>query len=114
LHKTKQYEDFILATNKNQAKEMIAAKNFGLYDDEFDLKKQKDFKYAQDQKKKMKFGDFHKSFYNDNGAYVDEFGTQIKLLKTGKPRKNVSVTVGNNSTINDSASTKSQANPKSS
>jgi hypothetical protein len=74
--------DFIPA-NPGQAKDQIMAKNIGLFDDEYDLKKEHDFFENQQAKAKCLHGDFKKSYHHDNGKEVDEFG----LLKNVKKMK---------------------------
>ena len=56
------------------AREAIRRNDFGLYDDEFDLKKKEEYYEAQHKKSKQKYGTWHHSFYFDAGSLVDEFG----------------------------------------
>ena len=60
-----------------QAKHEIASKNFGLFDDEFDLKKQHDYFEGEMAKTKYLNGNFKKAFFYDNGATVDDFGRTV-------------------------------------
>jgi len=49
----------------------LKSKNFGLYDDEFDAKKVKDYYEHQDKKNKQLYGNFRQSYFHDNGKEVD-------------------------------------------
>jgi hypothetical protein len=82
LAKITQNKEFIPA-NKSQAKTTIKADNIGLFDDEYDLKKEHDFFEHQQAKSKCLYGDFKKSYHHDNGKDVDEFG----VIKNGKKMK---------------------------
>lgn len=67
-----------------EAKKAIKATNVGLFDDEYDLKKEHDFFVHQQAKSKCLYGDFKKSYHHDSGADVDEFGIlkNVKKIKT--------------------------------
>ena len=45
---------------------MIKSDNFGLYEDEYDLKRKKDFNDHEKKKRKMVGGVFRASYYHDN------------------------------------------------
>lgn len=80
LAKITQNKEFIPA-NKQEAKSTIKNKNIGLYDDEYDLKKEHDFFEHQQKKSKCLYGDFKKSYHHDYGNDVDEFGIVKKKMK---------------------------------
>ena len=83
MQKVTQNKEFI-PSNKSEAKNVLKANNFGLYSDEYDLKKEHDFFEHQAQKEKMLYGDFKKAYKHDNGMEVDEFGHKKKKLPTLK------------------------------
>ena len=73
LQKVTQHTDFY-PPNLQRAKKDMQAKNFGLFDDEYDLKRQHDYYMAELNKQKQLSGPFKKAFHNDNGLAVDPFG----------------------------------------
>lgn len=101
LAKVTQNKEFIPA-NRMEAKKAIKATNIGLYDDEYDLKKEHDFFVHQEAKSKCLYGDFKKSYHHDNGKEVDEFG----ILKNVKKMKRNAQSL---QAIPDDQSTKSQS-----
>ena len=73
LQKATHNVDFV-PPNLEKAKDNMKSKNWGLFDDEYDLKKQHDFYMAELNKQKRLNGPFKKSYYVDNGKAVDVFG----------------------------------------
>eukprot|EP00347_Sterkiella_histriomuscorum_P017613 403348668 len=55
-----------IPNNPSQAKTMIKNDNSGLFQEEFDLKRKKDFEDHERHKRKMVAGVFRQSYYNDN------------------------------------------------
>jgi hypothetical protein len=80
LAKVTQNKEFIPA-NRMEAKKAIKSTNVGLFDDEYDYKKEHDFNEHQQAKNKCLYGDFKKSYHHDAGADVDEFGVLKNVKK---------------------------------
>jgi hypothetical protein len=51
----------------------------GLYEDDYNLKRLKDFKDHEDSKRARLGGEFSKAFFHDNGEAVDEFGMKLTI-----------------------------------
>ena len=51
----------------------------GLYEDEYNLKRLKDFKDFEESKRARLAGEFSTAFYYDNGEAVDEFGMKLTI-----------------------------------
>lgn len=51
----------------------------GLYEDEYDLKRQQDFSEHENDKRRRLAGEFTKAFHYDNGEAVDEFGMKLTI-----------------------------------
>ena len=81
-----------IPTRASEAKDTLKSTNFGLYSDEFDLKKQHDHLLAEEQKLKCIHGDFKMSYYYDNGSKVDKSGNNVNKKK-GKKGKSVAANV---------------------
>ena len=74
--------------NISGAKEGIESKNFGLFDNEYDLLRQHEIMHHEMQKRKQLHGEFKKANYFDNGTSVDQFGCVInKSRKKQQPLK---------------------------
>lgn len=54
-----------------------ATTEMGLYEDEYDLKRQHDFFEHEMSKQRRLAGEFTKAYYHDNGEAVDEFGMKL-------------------------------------
>jgi hypothetical protein len=87
LAKVTQNKEFIPA-NRAEAKGAIRAKNFGLFDDEYDYKKEHDFNEAKEKKSANLYGDFKKAYFYDNGKDVDEFGIPRKMKRNAVSLQN--------------------------
>lgn len=101
LQKTNRNVEFV-PPSIAAAKKDIEAANFGLFDDEYDLKRQHDYYTHEMKKQKQLHGHFKKSNYFDNGTQVDQFGCVMAKSRSKNPAKT--------GTMTDQGSNRSQSN----
>jgi hypothetical protein len=63
-----------IPVSKHEARETIKNLDGGLYNDEYDLKREHEKVDAERKKNARLYGDFKVSYYNDNGSKVDASG----------------------------------------